>query len=320
MFAGQHAAGFKRAKREGRVFMGFFDGLPRFRIDDGVSCFKPEFSEFLAKAMAATEETTFGTTLGHALNHAKLFRNYPELYNAELKLTLNIIPNNEDYIGPIKPKIGASAGPNLSIEVRASLGITPKRIHSSILHETQHQIQMVEGFARGHSPSAIFKQVIHGLSQEWRQTETSDLLAHLQGQAAPPPATKRQEAASHMWDYLGSLLPLLRKRELSYQDRCLIQSVGSHHFYRLSDLAYAAYRATPGEIEARQVQYEFMNCAAIEPGQHITITSRPCVTARANSLRGSLHRPNAPQSALRRTGLRTRGRVGRMLDQLGSPL
>lgn len=79
----------------------------------------------------------YGNTIGEAIDHPALFENYPSLADIDLVFGLNL-PDNVN--GGYDPKNNSIVlNPNLSKD----------QALSTILHELQHAVQTIEGFARG---------------------------------------------------------------------------------------------------------------------------------------------------------------------------
>ena len=82
----------------------------------------------------------YGKTLGEAISHPHLFENYPSLAQIEIVHRFDLSANTA---GGYDPNTN-------TINLNASLG--PKGALSIILHELQHAVQFIEGFAVGGSP------------------------------------------------------------------------------------------------------------------------------------------------------------------------
>lgn len=118
------------------------DGMPRFEISDDIGHAIPSQTEKYLLENIPNHETT----IGRALEHPELYANYPQLRDIRLKATS---PKSR-YSGQQHP------GQNL-ITVNPRLwGDDYKK---TLLHEIQHSIQDIEGWARGGNPSWIEGQV-----------------------------------------------------------------------------------------------------------------------------------------------------------------
>ena len=82
----------------------------------------------------------YGKTLGEAISHPHLFENYPSLAQIEIVHRFDLPANTA----------GGYDHKTNTINLNASLG--PKGALSIILHELQHAVQFIEGFAVGGNP------------------------------------------------------------------------------------------------------------------------------------------------------------------------
>lgn len=121
---GKNATGFKDAEARGEVFTDTPDGLPRFEVsDENMKIKNPN-----------------GKTLGELIDHPELFKNYPQA------ATTKVVHD---------PTIEGNGFYNEKTDtIYLNSTASPEKALNSILHETQHQIQGVEGFARGTTPEA----------------------------------------------------------------------------------------------------------------------------------------------------------------------
>ncbi len=119
---GKNATGFKDAEARGEVFTDTPDGLPRFEVsDENMKIKNPN-----------------GQTLGELIDHPELFKNYPQLKNVKTQKSTGIANGFYD-----EKTNTLTYDPNLS----------PDKILDTLVHEPQHAIQDIEGFARGGSPA-----------------------------------------------------------------------------------------------------------------------------------------------------------------------
>lgn len=113
------------------------------------------------------------TTLGAVLDHPELYKAYPELANTPLR----VVPDS------VIPKIKAAYSPGSGeIFLNKDYITNPKDLISSLLHETQHNIQKIEGFVPGGSPggvkkSSIGEETIQRLMEEYKNSPISELTA-----------------------------------------------------------------------------------------------------------------------------------------------
>ncbi len=221
------------------------DGEWRFEIPDRQSEF--DFGYFRRK----TEPGETGLLLNQALYHPELFKAYPDLKWIELQRESN--PRNYGSILVGEHRIGLQTGMTPELLAMDTPLYDP---HSTLLHEIQHGIQNVEGWAgRGTNPtSAGMKeaglQIIEKLKKEY------DLLD--------------EEYGNFIWE-----LPLETRKSLLGQgsgtERVFLREWAKKEprkAQRLANLseqileasfdpAYAAYTREAGEVEARNVQKRF---------------------------------------------------------------
>ena len=108
------------------------DGAWRFEISDD------------AVEMADSTKWVKKEKLGHIIDHPELFESYPELKNT----VVNVVKN------PLAVTSGAYDVDNKSITI--TLGSSSDEdIKQVLLHEVQHAIQAIEGFATGANPADI---------------------------------------------------------------------------------------------------------------------------------------------------------------------
>jgi hypothetical protein len=123
-FGGQNALGFDHANLNGTTFQGA-DMLPRFEGDDSKATVQPP--------------TSNSTTLRQVLNHPTLYKDYPELQDTHVAV---ITPKNDKLYGGYNKN-------NNTIYVNKAIIDSPDLLKTTLLHETQHAIQNVEGFEGG---------------------------------------------------------------------------------------------------------------------------------------------------------------------------
>lgn len=126
---GRQAAGFGEANLNGKTFQGE-EGLPRFEADDSQA--------------TVNIPTQAISKLGDILNHPTLFNDYPQLQDVNVAV---ITPKN-------KKLLGGYSNANNTIYVNQRVVQSPELLKTTLLHETQHAIQNVEGFAQGTTSKA----------------------------------------------------------------------------------------------------------------------------------------------------------------------
>ena len=141
--------------------------------------------------------------LDTVIDHPALFAAYPKLRNVQVFYDLSLAAGQNEHIDHDKNEIGLSSW------------LTDEKILSSLLHEIQHGIQNVEGFASGGNPKIISAE-IDGLVK--RQMRLSDYAGMGNESAARELKKVEEKLKSYGYD------------------------------------AYAAYRKLAGEVESRNVQ------------------------------------------------------------------
>lgn len=92
-----------------------------------------------AIGQASAPSGGLSSTLGGTLNHPSLFRDYPQLADVKVKV---FTPKNERLYGGYHKETN-------TVYVNQKLLANPKLLKTTLLHETQHAIQNIEGFAQG---------------------------------------------------------------------------------------------------------------------------------------------------------------------------
>ena len=82
----------------------------------------------------------YGLTVGETLDHPTLFENYPSLAKIDVVFRIDF---------PDGVNGGYSSADNA---IHLNANITPTQARSTLLHELQHAVQVIEGFARGGKP------------------------------------------------------------------------------------------------------------------------------------------------------------------------
>ena len=191
VFAGSKAKGFNAAKERGEVFPGRYDNMDRFEIIDDAARVNKD-------AIPAPGSVA---KMGDVLDHPALYENYPQLKDVDVKV--------DPDLGPRDAIFRASEGDHGTIYLPE--GGTDRAV---ILHELQHKVQDIEGFARGSSVAHHKQKLLSELDRLSRDAESNNV-------------GKRVEAM----DRLGE-----------------IERKG------LDQEAFERYQREAGEIEAREVE------------------------------------------------------------------
>ena len=180
----------------------------KYEIDDSQLKYDPKLLKL--------ESTGGSTHLDNVLDHLDLFKAYPELKN--VKVEYNPHMNGAEYRSDINTiKIGSDSVDNPRI----------------IMHEVQHALQDIEGFAKGGSPGKAnlnyklkYEDEIDKLRPEFLELQTKDM----RGEALTP---KEQSKL----DYLREIFKTYAK------------------YAHAGDVkAYQNYRYLAGEVESKNVE------------------------------------------------------------------
>lgn len=129
---GSKAKGFPEAQKAGAVTKGV-DNKPKFEADDSQAKFN------------LTAGRKPGATLSDVVDHPTLFQDYPELANVKIS-----------FDSSMKPKELGGYNPG-SKTITLNPSVPRSKLENTILHETQHAIQSIEGHATGGSPTSAAK-------------------------------------------------------------------------------------------------------------------------------------------------------------------
>jgi hypothetical protein len=179
----------------------------------------------------------------------KLFAAYPELENVKIKKTVSsnkrgaYIPSDstiELSLGDYKNALSFLKNvPNPNSErAKAYIAKRIDAIEGTLVHEVQHAIQHIEGFAKGGSPSMRL----------WPEDKSGRILEELDRLLAQISAIKRQQ---HEYEKEGkSTDELVEKRKALLQEYAELDEKFHNAAPRLG---YDGYRRLAGEVEARNV-------------------------------------------------------------------
>ena len=99
--------------------------------------------------------------LGDFLNHDELFENYPQLKNYKTIITFDPKDSSRGSFSPSRKTITVNLADMRPLGDGAVSGASLKRqIKSTLVHEIQHAVQEIEGFARGYNTQASGTQPV----------------------------------------------------------------------------------------------------------------------------------------------------------------
>ncbi|MBS6026359.1 MAG: hypothetical protein KH899_01965 [Haemophilus pittmaniae] len=201
--------------------------------------FKFEIDNSNAQYIPGDDSVGADRALGETLKNDELYEAYPELRN--LRVTF---ANLKDGLGSYSRDEG---GPQITLN--AALPDSDKK--AILLHEVQHAIQDIEGFARGSSPTTeamlLFKDK-HGMSYQ----EAGELLSSKR--AALQRAAFKHSYIQSEPSYKGKKADLTAsaKEQIALQDE--IRKLEGLLLVDMTE-AYDLYNRSAGEVEARNVEH-----------------------------------------------------------------
>jgi len=128
--------------------------------DDADALFSNITSDALERVLPNTERGV-SKKLGDFLDHDELFENYPQLKNYDTVITFD--PKNEarGSFSPSRKTITVNLADMRPLGDGAVSGASlKKQIKSTLVHEIQHAVQEIEGFARGYNTQASATQPV----------------------------------------------------------------------------------------------------------------------------------------------------------------
>jgi hypothetical protein len=196
------------------------DGKWRFEIDDS----KSSLSMLYRGELQPGVPTKMRTGLG-GFSHKELFEAYPEME----KLTLTALPRES-------PNYGQQIGRTIALKTNRGIG----DVKSTLLHEIQHVVQDIEGFAKGGN-TGQFKYRLPGGSEK-KINKINDVLLKIRHREAAlyPKHAKGDKSLEPELMALGQATEKLIQMRQKVAER--MQS------------PYDQYKALAGETEARNVQ------------------------------------------------------------------
>jgi hypothetical protein len=141
--AGPLAGDFSSFQKQGKVFEGV-DGKPRFEVSDEGAKLNLQDSPSGRKSFYTTDQLKSGkdSTLSQVLDHPKLYEQYPGLKDLRIQ--------SIDFYKDARSQAAYDSSTK-TLNVSNELLNNPKELKEAILHEVQHSIQDIEGFAKGGS-------------------------------------------------------------------------------------------------------------------------------------------------------------------------
>lgn len=120
--------------------------------DDADALFSNITSDALERVLPNTERGV-SKKLGDFLDHDELFENYPQLKDYETVIIFDPKNDSRGSFSPSRKRITINLADMRPLGDGAVSGASLKRqIKSTLVHEIQHAVQEIEGFARGYNP------------------------------------------------------------------------------------------------------------------------------------------------------------------------
>lgn len=188
-------------------FPGKYDGKMRWEIPDAGASLKPDFGK--------------ATKVSELLDHPALFEAYPAIADTPVVFkgfTAGITKDGKTFVLP---------------SMTAKFGADNQALLKGVLHETQHLVQQIEGFARGGTPDMVYDEARTKINEKKAVLESARDSAKAAWGSNPTDANLAAWKASvdAVWDVMGE-----KPAKLPSED----------------EMAY--YRRIAGEIESRDVE------------------------------------------------------------------
>lgn len=254
-------------RKETGWFLNPYDKKWRFEIDDRQARLTINFADFTGRA----------SRLSDVLDHPALFAAYPELTD-QIQARIEINPFDSKKDGSLTKRDAITSKPQTYlIKVDAE---TRTNALSSLLHEVQHAIQDMEGFALGGRPietkyddatpdiKVLGQRIVDKITQHFPDiTSRRELRAYVrdQGLQYSALAFTMGETAGDVADVAEALADFAEERGLDdlslaiedWEDAILRLQAGENYgqdkFTREQE-AFKQYQSIAGEIEARDTQ------------------------------------------------------------------
>ena len=128
--------------------------------DDADALFSNITSDALERVLPNTERGA-SKKLSDFLDHDELFENYPQLKNYETIITFDPKSDSRGSFSPSRKIITVNLADMRPLGDGAVSGASlKKQIKSTLVHEIQHAVQEIEGFARGYNTQASGTQPV----------------------------------------------------------------------------------------------------------------------------------------------------------------
>lgn len=207
------------------------DGRMRFEISDADALLKADTSGAEGRRTIGQMfplgyyGDEVGLTVGRMLHHPALFAAYPAIADIKVKMVYDL--RGDDVKGSFNPSTNT-----ITLNQNASW----RDAMSTLLHEIQHGIQGIEGFATGDSPERLA-----GTMPDEKAMNDAKLLARFmaKGESA-------FDARQRFMRYMG--------RDPSADGAYMAERYEPDEIARMASTPLDAYKRSAGEVEARNTQ------------------------------------------------------------------
>lgn len=252
MVMGQTATEAKAAVNK---YVGSVDGLQRWLMSDAGAT--------VAQEQAFPLVTGEKVKLGDLLQHSELYKNYPQL--KDISVVVDNSMDGEGVAGYFDDRKEIRVSP----QTANNLGSDVAR--NTLLHETQHAIQSIEGFSKGSSKQNYVSPFLRGDLDKanlafdkmlsnfnlgvWTKTVPSDALTEYEN------STKGMSHSDKVnWILANNKEALSTDRVVArygeqYQKAKAVQNRAAASFNKDQQVAWDKYVRAYGEAEARTTEY-----------------------------------------------------------------
>lgn len=222
------------------------DGHLRYEIPDFDAALKSEGLRDAGSGYVAPKAPLVGeapTYLGDILHHPQLFEAYPQLSAIEIRPT-----GLFDGLRGIQGSMDASNG------IMRLSSAKSEDMLSTVLHETQHYIQYLEGWARGGNASEFLPEGFETKYAEAQKRQSDVYQEARQAGANPFSVEYALRAIARGENPIGSGAKDLNKLPPDLQRRFAASMLEMQPLDATKNEAFSAYKHLAGEVESRNVE------------------------------------------------------------------
>jgi hypothetical protein len=187
--------------------------------------------------------------LPDVLQHPELYKAYPELKNVK------IAPYPEELSKAYPKSLGSFSAADNTIYLKKDLD--PEYAKGIILHEAQHKIQSMEGFARGGNTQEFVNPALMDQAKKFEETSTNTFKDIAQKNNFSEDQVRSLKKAVEMHDNGNTspnVLSMVRNTPKEDVDRIRNIIQGENIINNENQRYFELYNRLMGEVEARNVQ------------------------------------------------------------------